>query len=142
MTRRELASLLAVSALPLKADSASDAWNVIAALASDLADDNVPGFLKPMDAAMPGLEKLHASLRAMIAESDVHSTIEPVSNEGDDNRRTLELDWTLHMRRKASDEPRVEVRQQLVTVVMRLQGKKWVILEFGPVEFFAPPNFR
>ena len=136
MTRRELASLLLVSALPLRADPASDAWNVIAALASALADDNVPGFLKPMDAQMPGREKLAASVRAMIAESDVHSTIEPVSNEGDENRRTLELDWTLHMRRKASEEPRAEIRQQVVTVVMRRQGKKWVILEFGPVEFF------
>ncbi len=48
---------------------------------------------------MPGLEKLTASVQAMIAEPDV------------------------------------------VTVVMRRQGKKWVILEFGPVEFFAPPNF-
>lgn len=142
MTRRVF---LAQALLPLvvSADDADDAWNVVAAMAAGLAEDNAPAFLKPIDRNMPGYEALATNVRAMLDQAEAQSSISALSNVGVEGTRTLQLDWQLHLKRKnaALDEPRILTREEAVTVEFRKSGKKWLVVRIEPAGFFAPPNF-
>jgi hypothetical protein len=50
-------------------------------------------------------------------------------DEGDELKRTLELDWLLKI---DTDEP----RRQIVKCQVEKQGKKWKITALEPVDFF------
>lgn len=140
MRRREAMALM-IAALPLRADSGDDAWNVVAVMAAALAEDNADGFMKVIDPKMPGYGDLGANIAALVSQADSHSSITPVRNEGDDATRTLELDWELRLTRKGQTEPRMERREQLVTIQFQRDRKKWLVLKIEPLSFFTPPKF-
>jgi hypothetical protein len=66
----------------------------------------------------------------VLAQADVESTIEFVSDEGSDEKRDLQLDWLLRVN---GGRP----KHQLVQCRIEKQGKKWKITELKPIEFFA-----
>ena len=76
--------------------------------------------------------------RAISRQAEVQSSIEVVENEGDDRRRSLELDWILRIRREQEATP--GRRQQRVKCRVEKSGKKWRIIALEPLEFFAPPG--
>ncbi len=125
------------------ADSGDEAWAVVAAMAAGLAEDNAEAFLKPIDRRMAGYGELERNVRAMLDQAEARSSIEALSSVGQDETRTLVLDWELHLKRKnvAHDEPRIVTREEAVTVELRKVGKKWLVGGIEPAGFFAPPNF-
>lgn len=125
----------------LFADSAGDAWAVVAAMAAALAEDNADGFLKRIDPHSPGFDDLSTSIEALLRQADVRSIITPIRNEGNDAGRTLELDWELRLKPK-NDDVRMTLREQAVTIQMHREKKRWRAAQIGPVSFFAPPDFR
>jgi hypothetical protein len=139
MTRRAALGILA-AAIPVSADSESEVWDVIAAMAAALAEDNPPAFLKPIDPQIPGYGELSENLEAMVQQADVHSSIAPLGNEGNDVSRTLELDWELRLTRKGA-APRMQVREQAIKVALHRDAKRWRVVKLDPVAFFAPPDF-
>lgn len=139
MTRRLF--VLGCSALPLLADSASEAWDVIAAMAAALAEDNPPGFMKPIDMKLPAYDTLARDVEGMLAQSEAQSGINMVSNEGDDFARTITVEWELRLKRKGTDL-RMDVRRQGVTVKLVRDRKRWTVISLDPISLFAPPNFR
>ncbi len=141
MTRRTVIGVFAAAAVPVSADSASDAWDLIAGMAAALAEDNPPAFLKPIDPKMPTYGALADNVQAMVQQADAQSSISPLRNEGDDMSRTLELDWELRLTRKG-EETRTQVREVAITVQFRKEEGKWRVAKIEPVTFFAPPNFR
>ena len=60
---------------------------------------------------------------------EIGSTVDVITDEGDEQKRTLELDWLLKI---DNDEP----RRQIVKCQVEKQGKKWKITALEPVEFF------
>ena len=60
---------------------------------------------------------------------EIGSTIEVITDEGDEQKRTLELDWLLKI-------DNAEPRRQIVKCQVERQGKKWKITALDPVEFF------
>jgi hypothetical protein len=139
MTRRVF--LFAGSALPLLADSTSDAWDVIAAMAAALAEDNPPGFMRPVDMKLPGYDTLSRDVQGMLAQSEAQSGINLISNEGDDFARTIVVEWELRLKRKGPDL-RMDVRRQGVTLKLVRERKRWMVVSIDPISLFAPPNFR
>jgi hypothetical protein len=95
-----------------------------------LADQDSNGFLDHFDRNMPGYAKLREEV-AGLADADVESTIEFVSDEGNETRLDMQLDWVLRIN---GGRP----KHGLVACRVEKQGKKWKITEFHPVEFFAP----
>ena len=136
MTRRVFAFLPVL----LLADEASDAWDVIAAIAAALAEENAPAFLKRIDPKMPGYSDLSTNITALVQQADVQSVITPLANVGDSSERTLQLDWELRLKPKG-DTVRMVMREEAVTAQLQLQNKKWLITKFEPIAFFAPPQF-
>jgi hypothetical protein len=137
MTRRLFALLPAL----LFADPAADAWDIVAAMAAALAEDNADGFLKRVDPKTPGFDDLSTAINALVQQTDVQSAITPLSNEGTDAERTLQLDWELRLKPK-NDTVRMTTREQAVTLQMRHVKKTWIVIRIDPITFFVPPVFR
>ena len=142
MKRREfLAVCGAAAALPARADSASEVWDVIASMAAALAEDNAAGFLKPINLSTPGYDVLAQDVAGMLLQAEVESGILAMRNDGDDWSRTVEVDWYLRLRRKGNDL-RTMNRRQKVTMRFTRDRKRWQVVHLDPISLFAPPNFR
>ena len=95
------AILLLFSMLAL-ADTAADVLNVFAAAAEGLINDDPASFLDSFDRDMPGYAVLQDNIKGLLAAYDVGATIEEITDEGDDRKRTVELDWLLILTQKGA----------------------------------------
>ena len=137
MTRRLLLSL--PLALRLHADSAGDAWDTIATMASALSEGNAAAFLKAFDPAMPRFAELQAGVKALLDSAEVQSSIDPLRNEGDDQARTVELDWFLQIVQR-EDTGGVTRRRERIKCRLERAGKRWRVASLDAIAFFAAPE--
>jgi hypothetical protein len=95
------------------------------------AHDNGSGraFLDDFDKSMPGYAALSDQIEAMVAAGEVSTTIDFVNTEGNDQKRTLDLDWLLQCE---GQRP----KRQVVKCTIEKRGKKWKITSIAPIEFF------
>jgi hypothetical protein len=95
------------------------------------AHDNGSGraFLDHFDKSMPGYVEFSDRVEAMVAAGEVSTTIDFVNTEGNDQKRTLDLDWLLQCE---GERP----KRQVVKCTIEKRGKKWKITSIAPVEFF------
>jgi hypothetical protein len=108
--------------------------DVTRALASAHTDNprlpiSAAAFLDKFDSAMPGYAELRENVEDLVSRSTVGSAVEFVTDDGDDNKRTLDVDWTLEI------EDRLPRRQVLKCIIER-RGKTWKITSLAPVDFF------
>jgi len=107
-------------------------------------------FLDCFDPKMPGYEQLREDVTALVGEappptgattqrSGIYSSVELVSDQGDDQSRSLELDWILDVR-QLEGSVGVTRREERVKIRIAKSGKKWRIVAFEPAGFFAPPE--
>lgn len=136
MTRRRVLLLAAFAGLA-HADSAGDAWDVLSAAASAMAAGNAAAFLECFDPRMPGYQTLRADVTALLREAEPRSSAELVTNEGNDDARTITADWTLTIVSR-QDSVSSATRQKRVRFRIEKQGGKWRITSFEPADFFAP----
>jgi hypothetical protein len=151
MTRRTLFAL--PFALRLRADSARDVWDLLSEAAHQLEEGNAPAFLDCFDSKMPGYQEFRADVEALVREAPppsptdwnqragIYSSIELVSDQGDDQARSLEVDWILDIR-QANGAVGATRRQERVKIRAAKTIKKWRIVAFEPPAFFAPPDAR
>jgi len=147
MTRR---LLLLGSLAPLLpgADSAQQVWDLFTDMAGSLSAANAQRFLTAFDKSMPGYDRLNANVTALLRQSEIQSSVEFTSNEGDDQKREVEADWLLILRpldssafTKTGEHETMasERREQTLKCKLARQGKQWKIVALEPVDFFAPP---
>ena len=99
-------------------------------IAEALANRDADAFLEQFDRRMPDYEKLRDEIRELLAVTqEIGSTIDVITDEGDEQKRSLDLDWVLKI---DTDDP----RRQIVKCRAEKQGKKWKITALEPVEFF------
>jgi hypothetical protein len=98
-------------------------------------DSTIPSdagrFFDHFDSNMPGLATLKGYVEGLVVQSDVSSSIELVSDVGDDRKRTLELDWVLQVQ----DQP---MRRRIVKVIIEKGKKDWKFTSLEPIDFFKP----
>jgi len=109
-------------------------------MAAALADNNVAGFMKPIDPDMPDYGKLKNEISALLDQAVVASSIEVLKDEGDDAQRGVDLDWFLEIHPPAEIGPLAH-RRQVVHCKLQRGKKEWRALSLSPVEFFAPVTF-
>src|SRR6266478_3690868 len=97
MLRTALFLLVATFAL---ADTAADVLNVFTSAAEGLINDDPASFLDGFDRNMPGYAALQDNVTGLLAAYNVGATIEVITDEGDDRKRTVELDWLLILSQK------------------------------------------
>jgi hypothetical protein len=106
---------------------------VFRAVTEALANQDADAFLDQFDPKMPKYEKLRDEIQELFGMAqEIGSTIDVISDEGDDQKRMLELDWLLKI-------DNAEPRRQIVKCQVEKQGKKWRITALDPVEFFRGP---
>lgn len=139
---RAIALSLALAALagPLAADPRSDIAGVFGSMAAALADDNIAGFMSPFDKDMPEYDRLRSDVAALIGQAELTCDIEPVNDEGDDAKRSVDLDWTMQIRSREMAGPLVQ-RRQTIHVQLVKTKKRWRITSISPLDFFAPAKF-
>jgi hypothetical protein len=69
----------------------------------------------------------------------VESSIDPGENSGDDRRRSVEVDWQMHLvDREAAQH--ITVRRATVKCGFAKESAKWKVVSFTPQDFFAAPR--
>ncbi|MDQ6707398.1 MAG: hypothetical protein M3Z85_15650 [Acidobacteriota bacterium] len=133
MTRRVL---LATLAAPLFAGS-QEVLDTLTAIASALSAGNAIAFLKPFDRGMPEFEYFSSNVIALVDQAEIVCSIEILTDSGDDENRSVKLDWLLQLKPNAPNA-RMERRRQIVTVELRKRGGKWKIVAFDPMSILTP----
>ena len=121
----------------LAADPSREVLELVTGMAASLSAGNAREFLAAFDPAMPGYGKLRANVAALVAQGDIESSVEIASDEGDAQKRALELDWRMRVKREqaATAGP---IREGRLKVRVEKLGKKWKVTSLEPLEFFAP----
>ena len=133
MLRTCLLLLVATFAL---ADTAADVLNVFTSAAEALINDDSVSFLDSFDRNMPGYAALQNNVQGLLAAYDVGATIEEITDEGDDSKRTVELDWLLILTQKGAANSPQQTRRQVVKCTVERRGKQWRITALEPIDLF------
>ena len=120
----------------LFADPPADVLELFREAADALANDDANTFLAKFDRNMTGYAAFRDEVVGLLAAHDVGSTIEVVNDEGDDQKRSLDLDWLLVISEKNTGNGAKETRRQVLKCRIERQGKQWKIVALEPVEFF------
>jgi hypothetical protein len=128
--------LFLMAAALLLAEPPADVLELFREAADALANDDANTFLAKFDRNMTGYAAFRDEVVGLLAAHDVGSTIEVVNDEGDDQRRSLDLDWLLVISEKNSGNGKKETRRQVLECRIERQGKQWKIVALEPVEFF------
>lgn len=112
------------------------AWNAVYAFAGALNDDAAPPTMEQFDPAMPNFSELKNGVMEMWNRYQIDSSLDLLSNEGDDTHRNLRIDWTLTL--KNPQDP-VDSTRREQTVNCRVERRKqaWRIVGFDPASFFG-----
>jgi hypothetical protein len=103
---------------------------VFRSVAEALANLDADAFLGQFDRKMPGYEKLRGEIQDLLGTAqEIGSTIDVITDAGDDQKRMLELDWVLKIDKDAP-------RRRIVKCEIEKQGRQWKIIALDPVEFF------
>ena len=133
------ATLVCLAGVCLYADAESDVNTLFGSMTDALAEVNVPGFMAAFDKNMPDYEHLRSAIEALVNQAEVSSSIEPLKNEGNDTKRTVDLDWYLEVRSLQQDGPIIK-RREVIHCDLEKENKRWKIVSLKPIEFFAPAN--
>jgi len=126
-----------------------EAWDAISGVAMELQiasrradgreEDNLPNLLARFERTMAGYAQLEVNLRALTSIWLVEPALQLTSNEGEDDRRSLEIDWAMTLT-NPHDGGRSLRKQETVKCVVEKRGKQWLIAAFTPLELLAPPG--
>jgi hypothetical protein len=140
------AVLVCVAAAFASADAHGDVMEVITSMAGSLTEvtdtrsgvlrGNVEKFMDAFSKDLPDYETLKSNVTALVNEGEISSSIDPIA-EGDDQARTIDLDWAMEVRSLEQDGPIVQ-RREVVHCELRREKKHWKIVALKPIDFFAP----
>jgi murein L,D-transpeptidase YcbB/YkuD len=128
-------ALLLISMVAL-ADSTADVVNVFSAAAEALTNDDSAAFLDHFDSNMPDYAALQTNIEGLLAAYQVGSTIEVVTDEGNDEKRMVSLDWLLVTSEKDAVNSAQQTRRRIVKCTLEHRGKQWKITGLEPIDFF------
>ena len=129
-------ALIFIAATIAWAEPPADVLDLFHEAAEALANDDANAFLAKFDRNMAGYAALRDEVVGLLAAHDVGSTIEVVNDQGDEQRRSLDLDWLLVISEKNSDSGQRETRRQVLKCRIERQGKQWKIVALETAEFF------
>src|SRR5882762_3319176 len=95
--KKRLSILFLLLAAVAEAQTPPGVLDIFRVAAEALAEPNVPRFLQQFDSAMKDYEALRQHVTLLVATDGAESSIETVSDEGDDQRREMQIDWLLRV---------------------------------------------
>jgi hypothetical protein len=118
------------------ADAHDDVAEVVTSMAAALTDVNVSKFMAAFSKDMPGYGTLENNVTALVKQGDVSSSIQTVTEDGDDQARSIDLDWVLEVRSLEQDGPLVR-RREVIHCELHKEKKHWKVVSIKPLDFFA-----
>jgi hypothetical protein len=112
--------------------------SVASALVDSGRDVNTKERVKPRDAAdflqyfdksMPGYAEFSGQVEAMVGAGEVSTNIDFINTQGDDRKRTLDLDWLLLCEGFSP-------KRAVIKCTIEKRGRKWKVTEISPIDFF------
>ena len=110
---------------------------LVGSMAAALTEVDVPAFMDAFDKDMPDYDRLKTNVAALVNQADVSSSIVPLMESGDDEKRTIDLDWFLEVRSLQQDGPIVH-RREVVHCELQKIKKRWKVVSIKPLAFFEP----
>jgi hypothetical protein len=130
------AVLICIAAVFASADAHDDVNELVTSMAAALTDANVSKFMAAFNKDMPGYGTLENNVTALVKQGEVSSSIQTVTEQGDDQARSIDLDWVLEVRSLEQDGPLVR-RREVIHCELRKEKKRWKIVSLKPLDFFA-----
>jgi hypothetical protein len=125
-----------LACVAVMADTHDDVIDLFASMAAAMSELNVPQFMDAFDKDMPDYDKVKTGVTALVNQAEVSSSVEPLSDDGDESKRIVDLDWYLEIRSLLPDGPLVR-RREVVHCELRKEKKRWKIVALRPIEFFG-----
>lgn len=117
--------------------SMSAALSEISGNGAGQAHGNVPRFMQAISRDMPEYDTLQNNVTGLVNQAEVSSSIVPVDEDGNEQARSINLDWSLEVRSLEQDGPIVQ-RREIVHCELRKEKKRWKVVALKPLDFFAP----
>jgi len=117
---------------------------VMTSMAGALTEVNVAKFMSVISKDMPDYGTIEKDVTALVNQSEVSSSIQPLNEEGNDQAYKIDLDWFLEVRSLEQDGPIVHRREVVHCELRKDQTRKnkphWKIVALKPLDFFALPK--
>lgn len=136
------AAILLLAGMLALEDPPKDVIDFFATVASSLADAGrdvdrpiadqpreASPFLDHFDKSMPGYTEFASQIQDMLGAGEVQTSIDFVNTEGDNQKRTLDLDWVIQCE---GETP----KRAVIKCTIAKRGKKWKITSLAPIDFF------
>jgi len=107
--------------------------DVFKTAAEALSNRDVAKFMEQFDPAMKDYDVLKQNITLLVGAEGAQSSIEVVSDEGDDKSRALEIDWLLRVGTGTA-------KREILKVTVERRGRGWKITALAPIDFFGPEN--
>jgi len=117
----------------------SGALTEVNGIGQSVVRGNVSRFMSAFSKDMPDYATLESDVTALVTQAEVSSSIQTLSEDGDDQARTIDLDWVMQVRSLEQDGPVVQ-RREVIHCALRKEMKHWKIVSLKPIDFFAPPK--
>ena len=133
-----LALVLSTGSMAL-ADAHSEVVDLFASMTAALTEDppNAAGFMKAFDRKLPEYDELNRQVKALLLDSEVESSVDFVTEEGNAGKRTVDLDWYMVLRSRQPGGPSRN-RREIIHCEMIKEGKRWRITSITPISIFKP----
>jgi len=139
-----IAALLCLAAAFASADAHDDVIEVVTSLAGALTEVNVTRFMAAFSKDMPDYGTIEKDVTALVNQAEVSSSIQPLTEDGNDQMYKIDLDWFLEVRSLEQDGPLVRRREVVHCELRKDQTRKnkphWKIVAIKPLDFFALPK--
>jgi hypothetical protein len=120
----------------LRAEPPNDVLDLLRDAADALTNEDAKAFLGHFDRDMPSYAVLQGNIEGLMAAYDVESSIEVVSDDGDNQKRSLTLDWTLTTEQKADIRGDQATRRRVISCTVERRGRQWKFTSIEPLDFF------
>lgn len=131
------AFLLGASATHLRADARQEIHDLLANMATDLANGLARPFVKNFSPSMPGFAELSKNVDALLATADVSASVEVREVDASAARVVAQVDWYLECKAKR-DITELRQRREILRMEFQKSGKRWQIVTLSPSNFFRP----
>ena len=141
-------ALVCMAAAFAGADAHDDVIEAVTSMAGALSENgdpavtrmaNVAKFMSVFSKDMPDYDTLENNVTALVNSGGLSSSVEPLTEDGNDQMYKIDLDWLLEIRSLQQDGSIVR-RRQVVHCELRKEKKHWKIVGLKPIDFFAPPS--
>jgi hypothetical protein len=141
------AALVTIAAVFACADAHDDVMEVFSKMAAALTGEssdiggarggNVPEFMSAISKSLPEYDTLKENVTALAHDSEVSSSVVPLTEDQQGEIYKIDLDWLLQIRSLEQDGPLVR-RREVVHCELRKEKKRWKIVSLKPIDFFKP----